>query len=413
MAKMMARSWIALATMVAVLGHARSDGAAVDRRSLLQVFESNPFPSIDLSALERIGFVPPPDLASGGSAPAPAPSPAPALEDALAALPVGDLVPVPDLSDPLGSLEASLPGLGGGGGGGDGGGDGSGTDEIVIPEGGANETTVDGSGEATVDGSGEAVPVNGTTADDSAESEPVPSGQFDCSPTCDEAGTDLGGCEICTGDCECADPGEGPQVNNPVTPGLLPGQFDCSPTCDPTKLGGCDICTGDCECADPSRGTPPGEGPQVNNTVTPGLPPGEVPQVNNTVPTQIQLIPLPQPPTPEIELKAPTVRPQAPPVLPPTPQMRPTLMDPEPPKPEVQKQFCDPNCPALAERCAECSMDCKSCLQERPTYANGKYTQVPNRQLHCFPPLTFFSFFQPLAPRQLHSQERDPRSTTL
>ena len=223
----------------------------------------------------------------------------------------------------------------------------------------------------------------------------------------------MGGCEICTGDCECADPGEGPQVNNPVTPGLLPGQFDCSPTCDPTKLGGCDICTGDCECADPSRGTPPGEGPQVNNTVTPGLPPGEVPQVNNTVPTQIQLIPLPQPPTPEIELKAPTVRPQAPPVLPPTPQMRPTLMDPEPPKPEVQKQFCDPNCPALAERCAECSMDCKSCLQERPTYANGKYTQVPNRQLHCFPPLTFFSFFQPLAPRQLHSQERDPRSTTL
>ena len=56
-----------------------------------------------------------------------------------------------------------------------------------------------------------------------------------------------------------------------------------------------------------------------------------------------------------------------------TPQMRPTLMDPEPMKPEVQKQFCDPNCPALAERCAECSMDCKSCLQERPTYANGKY----------------------------------------
>ena len=274
MAKM-ARSWIALATMVAVLGHARSDGAAVDRRSLLQVFESNPFPSIDLSALESIGFVPPPDLASGGSAPTPAPSPAPALEGALSALPVGDLVPVPDLSDPLGSLEASLPGLGGGGGGGDGGGDGSGTDEIVIPEGGANETTVDGSEEATVDGSGEAVPVNGTTADDSAESEPVPSGQFDCSPTCDEAGTDLGGCEICTGDCECADPGEGPQVNNPVTPGLLPGQFVCSPTCDPTKLGGCDICTGDCECADPSRGTPPGEGPQVNNTVTPGLPPGQ------------------------------------------------------------------------------------------------------------------------------------------
>ena len=253
MAKMMARSWIALATMVAVLGHARSDGAAVDRRSLLQVFESNPFPSIDLSALERIGFVPPPDLASGGSAPTPAPSPAPALEGALSALPVGDLVPVPDLSDPLGSLEASLPGLGGGGGGGDGGGDGSGTDEIVIPEGGANETTVDGSGEATVDGSGEAVPVNGTTADDSAESEPVPSGQFDCSPTCDEAGTDLGGCEICTGDCECADPGEGPQVNNPVTPGLPPGQYECKDECEGYNLG-CDICTGYCECANPPKG---------------------------------------------------------------------------------------------------------------------------------------------------------------
>ena len=60
-----------------------------------------------------------------------------------------------------------------------------------------------------------------------------------------------------------------------MTPGLPPGQYDCSPTCDPTKLGGCDICTGDCECADPSRGTPPGEGPQVNNPVTPGLPPGQ------------------------------------------------------------------------------------------------------------------------------------------
>ena len=125
-----------------------------------------------------------------------------------------------------------------------------------------------------------------------------------------------------------------------MTPGLPPGQYECKDECEGYNLG-CDICTGDCECADPSRGTPPGEGPQVNNTVPPGLPPGEVPQVNNTVPTQIQLIPLPQPPTPEIELKAPTVRPQAPPVLPPTPQMRPTLMDPEPPKPEVQQQFCD------------------------------------------------------------------------
>ena len=61
--------------------------------------------------------------------------------------------------------------------------------------------------------------------------------------------------------------GEGPQVNNPVTPGLPPGQYDCSPKCAGYNLGGCDICTGDCECANPPKGPqPPVIVQQINGT---------------------------------------------------------------------------------------------------------------------------------------------------
>jgi len=97
---------------------------------------------------------------------------------------------------------------------------------------------------------------------------PLPPGLMSCSPECNNL--DLGGCDICTLKCDCADPtptnvtvptpttftGEGPQVNNTVTPGLPPGLMSCSPECDNLDLGGCDICTLACDCADPPKGTP-------------------------------------------------------------------------------------------------------------------------------------------------------------
>ena len=89
--------------------------------------------------------------------------------------------------------------------------------------------------------------------------------------------------EVPTSDPTKNPPQKGPSSVPPK--GLPPGQYDCSPTCDPTKLGGCDICTGDCECADPSRGTPP---PKKKPPLAPPEPP------KPPVPPQKPPAPVPQ-----------------------------------------------------------------------------------------------------------------------
>ena len=276
---------------------------------------SNPLPQgLDLSELSGLGLQLPADLADAGSAPAPAPEPVLPTGDLLSGLPL----PGVDLSDPLGSLAT-----------------GGGLDEIPQSD-AANETTVDGSAEA--------VPVNGTTADNSAESETVSQNGVE--------GTLV--------------------VPNIVSCGNLP-QCAGRALNDIGRL--CDMCTEDCTCVDKD-------------------PPAPV-----FVPT---LIPPSQPSTPDAQLKAPSVPLQAPTVRPTNPPVVPKPMEPVPAKPEVEKQFCAPNCPEMvsthsssrppapllpstdlllllskAERCAQCSMDCKSCLTKRPPgapYGNGTFT---------------------------------------
>ena len=290
---------------------------------------SNPLPQgLDLSELSGLGLQLPADLADAGSAPAPAPEPVLPTGDLLSGLPL----PGVDLSDPLGSLAT-----------------GGGLDEIPQSD-AANETTVDGSAEA--------VPVNGTTADDSAESETVSQNGME--------GTLV--------------------VPNIVSCGNLP-QCAGRALNDIGRL--CDLCTEDCTCVDKD-------------------PPAPV-----FVPT---LIPPSQPSTPDAQLKAPSVPLQAPTVRPTNPPVVPKPMEPVPAKPEVEKQFCAPNCPEMvsthsssrppapllpstdlllllskAERCAQCSMDCKSCLTKRPPgapYGNGTFTGEGPQVNNTVTPLT-------------------------
>ena len=290
---------------------------------------SNPLPQgLDLSELSGLGLQLPADLADAGSAPAPAPEPVLPTGDLLSGLPL----PGVDLSDPLGSLAT-----------------GGGLDEIPQSD-AANETTVDGSAEA--------VPVNGTTADDSAESETVSQNGME--------GTLV--------------------VPNIVSCGNLP-QCAGRALNDIGRL--CDMCTEDCTCVDKD-------------------PPAPV-----FVPT---LIPPSQPSTPDAQLKAPSVPLQAPTVRPTNPPVVPKPMEPVPAKPEVEKQFCAPNCPEMvsthsssrppapllpstdlllllskAERCAQCSMDCKSCLTKRPPgapYGNGTFTGEGPQVNNTVTPLT-------------------------
>ena len=290
---------------------------------------SNPLPQgLDLSELSGLGLQLPADLADAGSAPAPAPEPVLPTGDLLSGLPL----PGVDLSDPLGSLAT-----------------GGGLDEIPQSD-AANETTVDGSAEA--------VPVNGTTADNSAESETVSQNGVE--------GTLV--------------------VPNIVSCGNLP-QCAGRALNDIGRL--CDMCTEDCTCVDKD-------------------PPAPV-----FVPT---LIPPSQPSTPDAQLKAPSVPLQAPTVRPTNPPVVPKPMEPVPAKPEVEKQFCAPNCPEMvsthsssrppapllpstdlllllskAERCAQCSMDCKSCLTKRPPgapYGNGTFTGEGPQVNNTVTPLT-------------------------
>ena len=290
---------------------------------------SNPLPQgLDLSELSGLGLQLPADLADAGSAPAPAPEPVLPTGDLLSGLPL----PGVDLSDPLGSLAT-----------------GGGLDEIPQSD-AANETTVDGSAEA--------VPVNGTTADNSAESETVSQNGVE--------GTLV--------------------VPNIVSCGNLP-QCAGRALNDIGRL--CDLCTEDCTCVDKD-------------------PPAPV-----FVPT---LIPPSQPSTPDAQLKAPSVPLQAPTVRPTNPPVVPKPMEPVPAKPEVEKQFCAPNCPEMvsthsssrppapllpstdlllllskAERCAQCSMDCKSCLTKRPPgapYGNGTFTGEGPQVNNTVTPLT-------------------------
>ena len=290
---------------------------------------SNPLPQgLDLSELSGLGLQLPADLADAGSAPAPAPEPVLPTGDLLSGLPL----PGVDLSDPLGSLAT-----------------GGGLDEIPQSD-AANETTVDGSAEA--------VPVNGTTADNSAESETVSQNGVE--------GTLV--------------------VPNIVSCGNLP-QCAGRALNDIGRL--CDMCTEDCTCVDKD-------------------PPAPV-----FVPT---LIPPSQPSTPDAQLKAPSVPLQAPTVRPTNPPVVPKPMEPVPAKPEVEKQFCVPNCPEMvsthsssrppapllpstdlllllskAERCAQCSMDCKSCLTKRPPgapYGNGTFTGEGPQVNNTVTPLT-------------------------
>ena len=290
---------------------------------------SNPLPQgLDLSELSGLGLQLPADLADAGSAPAPAPEPVLPTGDLLSGLPL----PGVDLSDPLGSLAT-----------------GGGLDEIPQSD-AANETTVDGSAEA--------VPVNGTTADNSAESETVSQNGVE--------GTLV--------------------VPNIVSCGNLP-QCAGRALNDIGRL--CDMCTEDCTCVDKD-------------------PPAPV-----FVPT---LIPPSQPSTPDAPLKAPSVPLQAPTVRPANPPVVPKPMEPVPAKPEVEKQFCAPNCPEMvsthsssrppapllpstdlllllskAERCAQCSMDCKSCLTKRPPgapYGNGTFTGEGPQVNNTVTPLT-------------------------
>ena len=290
---------------------------------------SNPLPQgLDLSELSGLGLQLPADLADAGSAPAPAPEPVLPTGDLLSGLPL----PGVDLSDPLGSLAT-----------------GGGLDEIPQSD-AANETTVDGSAEA--------VPVNGTTADNSAESETVSQNGVE--------GTLV--------------------VPNIVSCGNLP-QCAGRALNDIGRL--CDLCTEDCTCVDKD-------------------PPAPV-----FVPT---LIPPSQPSTPDAPLKAPSVPLQAPTVRPANPPVVPKPMEPVPAKPEVEKQFCAPNCPEMvsthsssrppapllpstdlllllskAERCAQCSMDCKSCLTKRPPgapYGNGTFTGEGPQVNNTVTPLT-------------------------